>query len=38
LNDRHDASQALTLLSRFKELLQLRIADRDRLREDLGGR
>jgi hypothetical protein len=36
LRDGHDASQALALLLRFEELQQLHIADRDRLREDLG--
>jgi hypothetical protein len=36
LRDGHDASQALALLLRFEELQQLHIADRDRLREELG--
>ncbi len=36
LRDGHDASQALALLSRFEELQQLHIADRDRLRGELG--
>jgi hypothetical protein len=36
LRDGHDASQAVALLLRFEELQQLHIADRDRLREELG--
>ncbi len=36
LRDGHDASQALALLLRFEELEQLHIADRHRLREELG--
>jgi hypothetical protein len=36
LRDGHDASQALALLSRFEELQQLHVADRDRLRGELG--
>jgi hypothetical protein len=36
LRDGHDASQALALLLRFEELQQLHIADRDRLRGELG--
>jgi hypothetical protein len=36
LHDGHDASLALALLLRFEELQQLHIADRDRLREELG--
>jgi hypothetical protein len=36
LRDGHDASLALALLLRFEELQQLHIADRDRLREELG--
>jgi hypothetical protein len=36
LRDGHDASQALALLSRFEELQKLHIADRDRLRGELG--
>ncbi len=36
LRDGHDASQALALLLRFEELQQLHVADRDRLREELG--
>ncbi len=36
LRDGHDASQALALLLQFEELQQLHIADRDRLREELG--
>jgi hypothetical protein len=36
LRDGHDASLALALLLRFEELEQLHIADRDRLREELG--
>jgi hypothetical protein len=36
LRDGHDASQALALLLRFEELQQLHIADRDRLRRELG--
>jgi hypothetical protein len=36
LRDGQDASQALSLLLRFEELQQLHIADRDRLREELG--
>jgi len=36
LRDGHDASQALALLSRFEELKQLHVADRDRLRGELG--
>jgi hypothetical protein len=34
--DGHVASQALAMLLRFEELEQLHIADRDRLREELG--
>jgi hypothetical protein len=36
LRDGHDASQALALLVRFEELQQLHIADRDRLRGEMG--
>ena len=36
VRDGHDASQALALLLRFEELQQLHIADRDRLRGELG--
>ena len=36
LRDGQDASQALALLSRFVELQKLHIADRDRLRGELG--
>jgi hypothetical protein len=36
VRDGHDASQALALLLRFEELRQLHIADRDRLRGELG--
>jgi hypothetical protein len=36
LRDGHDASQALALLLRFEELQQLHVADRDRLRGELG--
>jgi hypothetical protein len=36
LRDGHDASQALALLVRFEELQKLHIADRDRLRGELG--
>jgi hypothetical protein len=36
LADGHDASQALALLLRFEELQELHIADRDRLRGELG--
>jgi hypothetical protein len=36
LRDGHDASQALALLLRFEELEQLHVADRDRLRGELG--
>jgi hypothetical protein len=32
----HDSSQALALLSRFEELQLLHIADRNRLRAELG--
>jgi hypothetical protein len=37
LRDGHDASQALALLLRFEELQKLHVADRDRLRGELGG-
>ena len=36
LRDGHDSSQALALLLRFEELQELHIADRNRLREELG--
>jgi hypothetical protein len=36
VRDGHDASQALALLLRFEELQQLHIADRDRLRGEMG--
>ena len=36
VRDGHDASRALALLLRFEELQQLHIADRDRLRGELG--
>jgi hypothetical protein len=36
VRDGHDASQALALLLRFEELQQLHIADRDRMRRELG--
>jgi len=36
LRDGHDASQALALLLRFEELQELHVADRDRLRGELG--
>jgi hypothetical protein len=36
VRDGHDASQAQALLLRFEELQQLHIADRDRLRGELG--
>jgi hypothetical protein len=36
LSDGHDASQALALLLRFEELRELHVADRNRLRGELG--
>ena len=36
VRDGHDASQALALLLRFEELQELHVADRDRLRGELG--
>ena len=36
LTDGHEALQALALLLRFEELQELHIADRDRLRGELG--